>query len=130
MKQKIIREFLEDEKANYSIYGTTSTELSKMYDDLVAWINQGKTLQAWLISEGAMSLDGSVRRDRLITIHRDGKDVPLRLVFKYFVYNYLFRKINQYQNESKTADPKLLSRWKLAVHGQPRVLHEGRPQAD
>lgn len=126
MKHEIIQEFLNDTKANYSVYGTSYEELSRMYDDLMRWLKQNKTFTAWLVTESAMHPDGTVRFDRQVTLQQDKTSQLVNIVFKYFVYNYLFRKINNYKNESETKDTRLSEKWRMEMSDKSKLFHERR----
>ena len=125
-KREIINDFLSDTKRNYTVFNTSYEEISELYDGLSAWLKQNKTFQNWLVTESAMHPDGRVRFDRQAELYdkESQKTKTVDLVFKYFIYNYLFTKIKQQKNDTTTTAPNLSEKWKLAVHGKSQLLHE------
>lgn len=118
-KNEIINEFLQDTKKNFKVFNTNYQELSELYDGLVKWLGQNKTFQNWLVTESAMHPDGTVRADRQIEVYDKEleKNKTLDLVFKYFVYSYMFARINKKTNDTTTTNSELSGKWKLALHG-------------
>lgn len=101
IKQQVINEFLTHDKKNFTIFGTNYDELSKMYDSLVSWLKLGKTYQNFLVTEGAVSLNGSIREDRSAVVNNERykKDVTVSFPFKYPVYAFMFSKLESIKKQ-------------------------------
>ena len=102
IKQKVISDFLNHEKFNYDIFQTNQTELGEMFDKLMDWFKgKNRTLTGFLVTENAMHPDGTVRCDRRVSYTVDKAEKEVSIVFKYFIYNYLYREAKRIKDDTK-----------------------------
>jgi len=107
IKNQVTNTFINDEKANYSIFQTNKHELGKMFDNMVDWFKApNRTLHGFLVTEGAMHPNGTVRMDRIATALIDKQEQTVKMVFKYFVYNYLYSEVQKIKQQKNDATAK------------------------
>ena len=103
LKQKIVEDFINSEKLNFTAYNTYSIEIGEMYDKLVASIKRGESFEKFLVFENAMAPNGAVKMDRINTYFDDKekKTITRQVIFKYPVYNYLKDRYTTAMEEMK-----------------------------
>jgi hypothetical protein len=101
-KQEIINRFLEDKSingwcANPDIFQTSFAELARMYDLVKEVLESKSNWKDFLRLENAINEKGEVVRDRLASYYDKEKkqNISVRIVFKYFVYNWLKKEIEK-----------------------------------
>lgn len=90
LKEILVSNFLKDERRNFTIFNTNAAELGTMYEKVFECIKRGEDFKKFLVFERAMTPEGTVKADRLITyFDKDLKrEIKVPVVFKYSVYSY------------------------------------------
>lgn len=112
-KADIINKFLNDQSdnlpcANYKAFSTNFVELGKMYEAVKEVMESETSWDDFLKLEGALTMDGRVRQDREYTgsfedeSKKTKRTITTKVVFKYFVFNWFKKQIEENQNYGKS----------------------------
>lgn len=105
LKERIIQDFFT--KRAYTVYQTNPTEISMMYDKLIASIKSNEPFKKFLHFEGAITGEDKIRFDResnyIDPTDKKKTMEKVKINFKYPVYNFLY-------NEYKTAMAEIKER--------------------
>lgn len=96
LKDRIINDFLVNDKRNFTIYQTQANELGMMYDKLIKSIKSGEDFKRFLRFENAITHEGKVKFDLTVDFFDKESKQTLhnqKVVFKYAIYSYFYSEI-------------------------------------
>lgn len=116
LKEKIVGDFMGDEKRCFTVFNTNQNELFRMYDEVVEAVKKNENFDRFLNFKGATKADGKIRLDResnyIDPDDKGKKIVKTKVVFKYPVYRYFYINYKEAVESIKEKELENLSLYK------------------